>query len=341
MAQSFFPVSPILVDLRCLSRVVTSKEEMMPNKEVAHSKVLIVGGSSGMGLALARRCLDSGARVVIAGRSEAKLRNASPTLRPHGVPDTIAVDVTQEEHVERLFSQVGQLDHIVSTAADIEGAYQLLPSLELDAAQRSWRGRALRVADVSLHQSLAERPVDRRLAMNHGSIEDRCGYVVLTKEHSNFRATEDDAVGASMHQVEGNLFKERRAVRSRNVPAELLVDYSMDLGSVSIAWNDGTKARRLQALNVESLLHGERCRNQAWDLETCFRDSIGCRVSDVQHRNADPTHHLFGHLVHCVCGQNDKVGTAALQSLGLYIENSASLLPLTVGPQRLDPCKIQ
>ena len=128
MAQSFFPVSPILVDLRCLSRVVTSKEEMMPNKEVAHSKVLIVGGSSGMGLALARRCLDSGARVVIAGRSEAKLRNASRTLRPHGVPDMIAVDVTQEEQVEPLFSQVGQLDHIVSTAADIEGAYQLLQS---------------------------------------------------------------------------------------------------------------------------------------------------------------------------------------------------------------------
>src|SRR5690606_1550334 len=91
-----------------------------------------------------------------------------------------------------------------------------------DAAQRSWRGRALRVADVSLRQSLAERPADSRLAMDHGGIEDRCGYVVLTKEHSNFRATEDDAVGASMHQVEGNLLKERTAVRSRNVSAELL-----------------------------------------------------------------------------------------------------------------------
>jgi len=108
----------------------------MTNKEIAHSKVLIVGGSSGMGLALARRCLDSGARVVIAGRSEAKLRNASRMLHPHGVPDTIAVDVTQEDQVDRLFKQIGQIDHIVSTAADIEGAYQLLPSLELDAAQR-------------------------------------------------------------------------------------------------------------------------------------------------------------------------------------------------------------
>ncbi|RWF15119.1 MAG: SDR family NAD(P)-dependent oxidoreductase, partial [Mesorhizobium sp.] len=36
-------------------------------------RILIVGGGSGMGLALARCCLDKGATVIIAGRGEAKL----------------------------------------------------------------------------------------------------------------------------------------------------------------------------------------------------------------------------------------------------------------------------
>lgn len=35
------------------------------------------------------------------------------------------------------FKELGQLDHIVSTAADIDGVYELLPALDLTAAQRA------------------------------------------------------------------------------------------------------------------------------------------------------------------------------------------------------------
>ena len=108
----------------------------MANMEVPNTKVLIVGGSSGMGLALAKRCLDSGAKVVIVGRNEDKLKRAREELQNPATLDTVAVDITQEDQVADLFNRVGRLDHIVSTAADIEGAYQLLPSLELKAGQR-------------------------------------------------------------------------------------------------------------------------------------------------------------------------------------------------------------
>jgi NAD(P)-dependent dehydrogenase (short-subunit alcohol dehydrogenase family) len=99
-------------------------------------KILIVGGSSGMGLALARRCLDEGADVIIGGRGEAKLNAAREELGRPATLETAVVDISREDEVAALFQRIGQLDHIVSTAADIEGAYRLLPEIELSAAQR-------------------------------------------------------------------------------------------------------------------------------------------------------------------------------------------------------------
>ncbi|TIM23255.1 MAG: SDR family oxidoreductase [Mesorhizobium sp.] len=50
--------------------------------------------------------------------------------------ETAVVDITREDQVAALFAGIGDVNHIVSTAADIEGAYQLLPALDLKAAQR-------------------------------------------------------------------------------------------------------------------------------------------------------------------------------------------------------------
>ncbi len=104
--------------------------------DIAKGRILIVGGGSGMGLALARRCLGAGAEVIIAGRSEAKLKQAREDLGQASSLETVAVDIAREEQVADLFRRTGPLDHIVSTAADIEGAYELLPAIDLKAAQR-------------------------------------------------------------------------------------------------------------------------------------------------------------------------------------------------------------
>lgn len=99
-------------------------------------RILVIGGGSGMGLALTRSLLADGAAVTIAGRSKSRLEQARESLQASERLRTLAVDITQEKQVAQLFEQVGPLDHIVTTAADIEGAYRLLPDLEIDAARR-------------------------------------------------------------------------------------------------------------------------------------------------------------------------------------------------------------
>ncbi len=110
--------------------------EDMADIQIANSKVLIAGGGSGMGLALARRCLDARAQVIIAGRNEDRLARASEELRRPAQLKPIKADISREDQVANLFEQIGPLDHVVSTAADIADAYELLPSLDLKAAQR-------------------------------------------------------------------------------------------------------------------------------------------------------------------------------------------------------------
>ncbi|MBB3590946.1 NAD(P)-dependent dehydrogenase (short-subunit alcohol dehydrogenase family) [Rhizobium sp. BK529] len=108
----------------------------MTDIRIEGAEITIVGGSSGMGLGLAQRLLDEGARVTIAGRNEKKLASAREALGDHGRLRTAVLDLTREEEVAAFFGDRGPVDHIVSTAADIEGAYQLLPDIELGAAQR-------------------------------------------------------------------------------------------------------------------------------------------------------------------------------------------------------------
>jgi NAD(P)-dependent dehydrogenase (short-subunit alcohol dehydrogenase family) len=101
-------------------------------------KVVIIGGSSGIGLAAAEALLGQGAAVTIAGRSPARLDSARRTLASRCRPAAlrmVTADVAREDDVQRLFKDAGPVDHVVLTAADAVGAYQRIRSLDLAAAR--------------------------------------------------------------------------------------------------------------------------------------------------------------------------------------------------------------
>ena len=78
-------------------------------------KIVVVGGSSGIGFGVAAAALEHGADVVIVGRSEDKLRAAEKRLGGVGRVTRIAADMASEADVARLFDAGGAFDHLVAT----------------------------------------------------------------------------------------------------------------------------------------------------------------------------------------------------------------------------------
>ncbi|MBZ9921561.1 MULTISPECIES: SDR family oxidoreductase [unclassified Mesorhizobium] len=79
-------------------------------------RIIVVGGSSGIGLGVAAAALERGAELVIVGRSGEKLRAAERTLGPGGRVRSLSADMTKEADIARIFDETGAFDHLVSTA---------------------------------------------------------------------------------------------------------------------------------------------------------------------------------------------------------------------------------
>ena len=79
-------------------------------------KVVVIGGSSGMGLATARAAALDGAEVTIASSRQERVDAALREL-PEACQG-MALDVRDETQVTALFERVGELDHLVFTAGD-------------------------------------------------------------------------------------------------------------------------------------------------------------------------------------------------------------------------------
>jgi NAD(P)-dependent dehydrogenase (short-subunit alcohol dehydrogenase family) len=80
---------------------------------------VVVGGTSGIGLATARRLADHGATVHVTGRSRERLEAAAKT---DGRLHTHQCDGTSAEDVERFLASVGRVDWLVLALSGGAGA---------------------------------------------------------------------------------------------------------------------------------------------------------------------------------------------------------------------------
>ncbi|GHH76133.1 SDR family NAD(P)-dependent oxidoreductase [Kitasatospora indigofera] len=99
--------------------------------DLAGRTAVVSGSSQGIGLAIATGLAGAGARVVLTGRSEARLRRAEERLRdtvPAAAVSAVAGDLTLAEGAEQLCEAVPQADILVNSL----GIFGPTPALDID-----------------------------------------------------------------------------------------------------------------------------------------------------------------------------------------------------------------
>lgn len=94
-------------------------------EKLANARILIIGGSSGIGYAVAEGSLASRGSVIITSSNEAKLsakitelKNSFPCGDITGFICDLSSFDTLEANLVKLLQQVGKVDHVVFTAGD-------------------------------------------------------------------------------------------------------------------------------------------------------------------------------------------------------------------------------
>src|SRR5260370_37158501 len=106
-------------------------------------KVVVVGGSSGIGLSTAEMAKREGADVIIASRNVQRLDAVADRLNAIAIP----ADVTSDDSVAKLFRNCGPVDHSVVTAAQLRtGPFKTVAMEDVRATMESKLWGAWRVA---------------------------------------------------------------------------------------------------------------------------------------------------------------------------------------------------
>lgn len=116
-------------------------------------KILIIGGSSSMGLATAELAVKKGYQVIVAGRNEEKLRKIVNDLGDHGTYSQ--VDAMVETDILSMLSELAPVDHIVVTV-NAPGAATSISKTSTEEAksafERFWMNyRVLHLAKDFMH----------------------------------------------------------------------------------------------------------------------------------------------------------------------------------------------
>ena len=147
---------------------------------LAGQKVVVVGGSSGIGLSTAELAKREGADVIIASRNAERLNSVAGNLGA----TAIAADVTSDKSVENLFRACGPVDYVVVTAAQLRtGPFKTVAMEDVRATMEGkfWGAwRVARSADirpggsltlVSGYLSIRPRPNSAIVGAANGAIE--------------------------------------------------------------------------------------------------------------------------------------------------------------------------
>ncbi|MFC0042184.1 SDR family NAD(P)-dependent oxidoreductase [Actinomadura rayongensis] len=135
---------------------------------------LLIGGTSGIGLAAGVLLRSVGARVVLVGRDPSRLDAAVARVRaasPDTAPDDVlgvAGDAGSEQTITEAFDRAGRVDHVLLTAGGISGM-GLAAELSDDAITVNLDGR-VRTAFTVARAAATRLPAGGSLTFSSGAL---------------------------------------------------------------------------------------------------------------------------------------------------------------------------
>ncbi len=115
--------------------------------------VVVIGGASGVGFAVAEAALAAGARVVVGSSQAGRIKAAAARLG--GAAKGLKVDVKDEASVAAFFEAVGPFDHLVFTAGDWGHMFGATRDLDIETSKARMEVRfwgAARAAKYGVRQ---------------------------------------------------------------------------------------------------------------------------------------------------------------------------------------------
>src|SRR5258707_4998690 len=117
---------------------MTQRQQTENHGELSEKRIVVLGGSSGIGLAVAQQVVARGARAIIASSNADRVKQAVATLDARAEGHTL--DLSNEGDIQNFFEKIGDFDHLVFTAGD---TLQLdeLAATDLTKARRAFELR--------------------------------------------------------------------------------------------------------------------------------------------------------------------------------------------------------
>jgi NAD(P)-dependent dehydrogenase (short-subunit alcohol dehydrogenase family) len=101
--------------------------------DLENQRIVVLGGTSGIGLAVAEKAAAQGAAIVVASSNEDNVKDAKKRLS--GTAQGFTVDLASEESIKSFFSKIGEFNHLVYTAGD-SLLTERLETLSLERARK-------------------------------------------------------------------------------------------------------------------------------------------------------------------------------------------------------------
>jgi NAD(P)-dependent dehydrogenase (short-subunit alcohol dehydrogenase family) len=117
---------------------MAQKQQIENHREFSEKRIVVLGWSSGIGLAVAQQAVAEGATAIIASSNADRVKQAVAALDAKAEGHTL--DVSNQRDIQDFFQKIGDFDHLVFTAGDTLQLNKLVAT-DLTEARRAFELR--------------------------------------------------------------------------------------------------------------------------------------------------------------------------------------------------------